>query len=231
MTPEQAAALRKPFPSEMIGKLPKISCRDCTDSQGKVCDNHSKARCSACNNYITTAHVDLDYVGHAAATDRLLQVDPEWTWEPVAFGPDGLPVFGNGGLWIKLTICGVTRMGFGDAGGKSGPNAVKEAIGDAIRNASMRFGVALDLWAKADLHTDRAEQTATESRPAETDVVWAADWARRVLEADKVPVLRGLYSELVEQARIGKVSDEDSAEMQDTLQKRRVAIEPDAAAS
>jgi hypothetical protein len=51
----------------------------------------------------------------------------------------------NGNLWIRLTICGVTRIGVGD--GKS----LKECIGDAIRNAAMRFGMALDLWAKETL--------------------------------------------------------------------------------
>lgn len=34
----------------------------------------------------------LDYVGHAATTDRLLQVDPSWTWEPMALDGDGLPL-------------------------------------------------------------------------------------------------------------------------------------------
>ena len=88
----------------------------------------------------------LDYVGHAAVTDRLLQVDPEWTWEPFATGPDGLPaVDREGNLWIRLTVAGVTRTGVGD--GKS----AKERIGDALRNAAMRFGVALDLWSKEDL--------------------------------------------------------------------------------
>jgi hypothetical protein len=117
MTAERAAELRKPFPRSAIGKLPK-------------------------------GGVQLDYVGHAATTDRLLSVDPEWSWEPVAFGPDGLPAFTTGsgrGLWIKLTVCGVTRYGFGDG------NSVKECIGDAIRNAAMRFGVALDLWSKEEL--------------------------------------------------------------------------------
>jgi hypothetical protein len=87
----------------------------------------------------------LDYVGHAATTSRLLEVDPEWTWEPMAVGPNGEPLMTNGGLWIRLTVCGVTRIGFGD-----GKNP-KEIIGDAIRNAAMRFGVALDLWSKEDL--------------------------------------------------------------------------------
>jgi hypothetical protein len=89
--------------------------------------------------------------------DRLLQVDPEWTWAPVAHDERGLPRLDeHGGLWISLTVCGVTRYGYGDAAGKKGPNAVKEAIGDAIRNAAMRFGVALDLWAKEDLQASRS---------------------------------------------------------------------------
>jgi hypothetical protein len=45
-----------------------------------------------------------------------------------------------------LTIAGVTRLGYGHADGKQGPDAVKETIGDALRNAGMRFGVGLDLW-------------------------------------------------------------------------------------
>jgi len=115
MTAEKAVALRQPFPPESVGKLPK-------------------------------GGVMLDYVGHAAVTDRLLTVDPNWSWEPFALGPDGLPAPDReGNLWIRLTICGVTRIGVGD-----GKNA-KERIGDALRNAAMRFGVALDLWAKENL--------------------------------------------------------------------------------
>jgi hypothetical protein len=95
----------------------------------------------------------LDYVGHAATTDRLLQVDPTWSWEPLALDERGLPALdGGGNLWIRLTVAGVTRIGVGD--GKS----AKECIGDAIRNAAMRFGVALDLWAKEDLHAMEQER-------------------------------------------------------------------------
>ena len=91
----------------------------------------------------------LDYVGHAATTDRLLEVDPAWSWEPFALDAAGLPALDKeGNLWIRLTVCGVTRPGVGD--GKT----AKERIGDAIRNAAMRFGVALDLWAKEDLHAN-----------------------------------------------------------------------------
>ena len=106
-------------------------------------------------SYLPKGGVKLAYVGHAALTDRLLDVDPNWTWEPVAFGSDGLPALdGIGGLWIKLTVCGVTRLGYGDAGDKKGCNAMKERIGDELRNAAMRFGAALDLWHKGELHLD-----------------------------------------------------------------------------
>ncbi len=98
--------------------------------------------------------IKLSYVGHAALTDRLLDADPSWTWEPLAMN-DGLPVFdGFGGMWIKLTVCGVTRLGYGHAGTKEGGDAIKEVIGDALRNAAMRFGAALDLWHKGELHKD-----------------------------------------------------------------------------
>lgn len=159
MTPEQAAILRKPFEAQQIGKLPKPYKKD-----------SPKGKCDFCGGYHGLPAVHLDYVGHAATTDRLLQVDPEWSWEPMAYDMGGLPLFdGNRNLWIKLTVCGVTRLGVGDGMG------LKECIGDAIRNAAMRFGVALDLWAKEDLHAMDAErgseatQTASEPRPAPDD--------------------------------------------------------------
>jgi hypothetical protein len=72
-----------------------------------------------------------------------------WTWKPLAFTEAGLPAFdSNGGLWIELTVCGVTRYGYGEPQGRDKFDQTKGAIGNAIRNAAMRFGVALDLWAK-----------------------------------------------------------------------------------
>ena len=98
----------------------------------------------------------LAYVGHAALTDRLLDTDPAWTWEPLGVDDRGLPAIDEcGGLWINLTVCGVTRLGYGDAGSKKGGDAMKERIGDALRNAAMRFGAALDLWHKGDLHAGK----------------------------------------------------------------------------
>jgi hypothetical protein len=108
-------------------------------------------------------------------TDRLLEADPFWFWEPLAFTDDGLPRFDDtGGLWIKLTVGGVSRLGYGHAETKSFQEAgarLKEVIGDALRNAGMRFGCALDLWHKGDLHAhleangalDNLEPPKTES--------------------------------------------------------------------
>ena len=110
-------------------------------------------------NYLPKGGVKLAFVGHAALTDRLLDVDPAWAWEPLALGTNGLPALDEcGGLWIRLTVCGITRLGYGDAGQKKGGDAMKERIGDALRNAAMRFGAALDLWHKGDLHVDGADE-------------------------------------------------------------------------
>ena len=145
MTPEEALALRKPFPPESVGKLPKPVKRDDQDKGKCLPGSKYSADDHHCGGYHSRS-MHLDFAGHAAVTDRLLTVDPGWSWEPFALDPAGLPAIDrNGNLWIRLTICGTTRIGVGD--GKS----VKELIGDAIRNAAMRFGVALDLWAKEDL--------------------------------------------------------------------------------
>ena len=128
------ALLRAPFPPNQISYLPKGGAK-------------------------------LAYVGHAALTDRLLDSDSAWTWEPLAMSDTGLPVMDEmGGMWIRLTVCGVTRLGYGHAGSKTGGDAIKEVIGDALRNAAMRFGAALDLWHKGDLHADDAPATKTAAK-------------------------------------------------------------------
>lgn len=168
MNMDTAAKLRAPFERKQIGKLPKVTCGDCRD-RNKVCSEHKRQKCGTCKAYISTAHMHVDFVGHADVTDRLLAVDPQWNWEPLGFDSFGSPAFdGNGGLWIRLTVGEVTRLGYGHADGKKGGDAVKEAIGDAIRNAAMRFGVALDLWRKeATVVADDVPAREVE-RPAQT---------------------------------------------------------------
>jgi hypothetical protein len=164
VTPEQMQKLREPFPESEIGKLPRVTCPQCRDSKSKSCPEHQKSKCDVCGNFITPRHIHLDYVGHAELTDRLLEVDPEWTWEPAAWSADGEPVIGKQGgnlvMWGRLTILGVTRLGVGTAPANK-DDAHKELIGDFLRNAAMRFGVALDLWRKSE----RAEAEAEHSEP------------------------------------------------------------------
>lgn len=144
---ERLKMMREPFGAHQISKLPKPYKRDA-----------QKGNCRECGGYHGLPAAHLDYVGHAALTDRLLAVDPEWTWEPVAVDERGFPQLDqDGGMWIRLTVCGVTRLGYGDAQGKTGSNATKERIGDALRNAAMRFGAALDLWHKGELHAEAKE--------------------------------------------------------------------------
>jgi hypothetical protein len=154
---EALAKLREPFPPEAISKLPK----------GNE-DKSKRQTCRVCKGYHDPSMFHLDYVGHAALTDRLLSVDPTWTWEPFALDEHGAPLMerDNGrpvGLWIRLTVAGMTRPGYGSC--PPGKNeAVKELIGDALRNAAMRFGCALDLWHKGDLPESEDAATAKPSQ-------------------------------------------------------------------
>ena len=137
------AKLREPFAPSQIGKLPKPTKR-----------NAEKGNCRQCGGYHGLPAVHLDYVGHAAITDRLRQVDPTWYWEPFAVDTDGGPLIrevnGTAVMWGRLTVCGVTRIGVGTCdAGKSERD--KELIGDFLRNAAMRFGAGLDLWSKEEL--------------------------------------------------------------------------------
>jgi len=126
------AELRKPFPKEVISHIPK-------------------------------GGVTLDYVGHANITDRLNEaVGPEnWNLEPLSFNEDGTPVIttrkDNAVMWARLTILGATKLCVGTAS-VSKFEVEKELIGDALRNGAMRFGVALDLWAKGELESQVAEK-------------------------------------------------------------------------
>lgn len=134
-------AQRVPDPAH-IAKLPKPTRK-----------TNEKARCNECGGWHGMPAVHLDYCGHAEVTDILLAADPLWTWEPLSVGPDGTPVVifrdGTAVMWIRLTVHGHTRPGVGTApAGKD--ELEKELIGDALRNAAMRFGVGTSLWSKAE---------------------------------------------------------------------------------
>lgn len=164
--------LRKPFESHQISKLPKPTKKQ-TD---EVKTDHKKGtRCKLCEGWHHPDVVHLDYVGHAALTDRLLDADPKWYWEPLSFDEKGLPRFDvNGGLWIRLHVAGHSRLGYGNAATstmKEVGSREKEVIGDALRNAAMRFGAALDLWHKGDLHLDDEDDKPRSKDPEKTHTV------------------------------------------------------------
>ncbi len=186
MKPEDQALLRAPFPPERISQIPR------------------KTK--------TGGTVRLDYVGHADVTDRLLAVDPTWTWEPVGVAEDGVPIIHHG-LWIKLTVCGVTRYGFGDAQGKQGGDAIKEMIGDAIRNAAMRFGVALDLWSKSDPDAPTAVMDHDSRPEPTTDPDWLRDAAIGITEAKTVEDLDTVAGFIKDGVNAGKCSEESRADL------------------
>ena len=172
MSEEKKVTMRDPFPDNQVGKLPKPTKRQADEVRQ---DYKKGIRCELCKQWHHPDVVHLDYVGHAPLTDRMLDVDLNWNWEPVAFDDKGLPAFDEtGGLWIRLTINGITRLGYGNAA-KSGYSDVgsreKECIGDALRNAGMRFGAALDLWHKGVLHAEAPDEEAIADAQETVDAI------------------------------------------------------------
>lgn len=117
-------------------------------------------------------NIQLKYLGHSDTSRALTECDPGWTWEPMGWDDHGQPRLVTNdqgqpiGLWGWLTVCGVRRPMYGSVMPGKG-EAVKELIGDAIRNGAMRFGVAGALWSKAD-RTERAEKPS-KARPKKSE--------------------------------------------------------------
>ncbi len=221
--------LRAPFPENAISKLPKP-----TKAQTDAVRNDFKQgiRCQICGGWHHPKVVHLDYVGHAALTDRLLDCDPQWNWEPLAFTERGTPALDeNGGMWIKLTVCGVTRYGYGNADGKKGGDAVKELIGDALRNAAMRFGAALDLWHKGQLHPDQGDDDAVTDAPKATP---RQEADRLITEINKAKGDKDKLTALWERTKDARASlpdamrDEVKARFSEAAPKARVSDSLDA---
>ena len=222
--PTGLALLRAPFPAHQISKLPKA-----TKAQNESPD---KAQCKECGGWHHPKVIHLDYVGHAALTDRLLDADPLWYWEPLAL-KDGLPAFDStGGLWIRLHVCGHSRIGYGHAASSTWKEIgarEKEVIGDALRNAAMRFGAALELWHKGEyLHApptadeEAKEAVAEHSRKAEA----AAEV--QMADPDFKKMVAGATSRLKEAANRGSdalQAEWNSIGKDDTAKEIRAAIQ------
>jgi len=159
---------RRPFAQDEIELLPKPLTKEYKNGECNRPDRDG----IQCGGWHAMPCIHLMYVGHAGLTMRLYEVDPFWSWEPMAFNIDpdllklaissgstemvdrvmrnGTPRIEQGSMWIRMTLLGQMFVGVGDAGGKSGPNAVKEIIGDALRNAAMRAGIGTYLWSKSE---------------------------------------------------------------------------------
>lgn len=157
------ALLSKAFEQDEIEKLPKQLKRNDDAKYGCKPGTQASADGYHCGGYHARS-MHLDYIGHAGITERLNQADPWWTWEPMGLTEAGTPLMSDGGMWGRMTVLGVTRIGYGDPGRNSGPNAIKETIGDFIRNAAMRFGVGTYLWSKSEsaLAKKRGEEAGDE---------------------------------------------------------------------
>jgi hypothetical protein len=219
------ALLREPFKPHQISKLPKPTKKQTEEVRA---DYRKGIRCKLCGQWHHPDVVHLDYVGHAALTDRLLDADPNWNWEPVAWSDKGAPALDeNGGMWIKLTVCGQTRLGYGHPDGKRGGDAIKEVIGDALRNAAMRFGAALDLWHKGDLHADEDAPDLPKQKPAgpSKEALEAATGA--LGNADTLDALKAIWTDLPADVRsipaVIQAKDKRKAEI-DTGAERDKAV-------
>ncbi len=243
--PEQDAraallGLLEPFPAERIGKLPRVTCGACSDRRQR-CDEHKKERCKTCQAWVSTKHIHIDYVGHADVTERLLTVDPYWQWEPFALDETGLPALDTDelghpvGMWIKLTVLGVTRPGYGSCPSNQS-DAVKVLIGDAIRNAAMRFGVALDLWSKTERANPAADNPVADAgqramparqRVADAAVVvdtgWVGVFEKRLAEADK-DTAPGFRQEVVDAMKEKRINSDTANRLLDLVKQRVDAL-------
>lgn len=168
LTQDQKAGLEKlraDFPDNLRSLKPIAMCKK------EEYQQLPKGKCVVCGGYHATSKTQhLEYVGHAALTKRLLDTDIGWEWNPLALDAKGLPLFDEkGGLWIKLTVCGMTRLGYGQAVDNQYAeigSRTKELIGDAMRNAGMRFGMALELWHKGDFEDETIQQTSQGKKDA-----------------------------------------------------------------
>lgn len=215
------AKLREPFPASQISKLPKPTK---AQTDAVRADYKAGIRCDICGTWHHPKVVHLDYVGHAALTHRLLDSDPLWGWEPVSFDGNGLPALdANGGMWIRLTVCGVTRLGYGHAGDKKGGDAIKEVIGDALRNAAMRFGAALDLWHKGDLHADDEPTPKAPAEEIKAMPPYLFEALRNIEFAKDEEDLRAVYTNAM---KLAKAAHDDAAvtELTNAKDKRKIEL-------
>lgn len=185
----------------------------------------------------------LSFVGHAEITRILIEVDPMWWWEPAAF-IDGVPAIHvhNGliprkgqdplavqmaSMWGTLYIHGASRVAVGSCEYHK-PDLHKELVSDFLRNAAMRFGIALNLWSKQewdDLKTE-AHKPAIKPAPAPTEFLsqeqidkFTAYCTQRGLNPVSVYKEAGV--------EFGKAKQSDVAALKDAVTRLQTPVEGD----
>lgn len=156
-------------PAHLISKLPRY-----TGSKETPKPQRDKRKCTECGTYHEFPAIHLDFMGHADVTLALIDVDPQWTWEPAGVNENGAPVIVKEQtrlvLWGYLTVHNVRRLAVGTCEpGKSDPE--KELIGDLLRNGAMRFGIGTGLWSKStepEPETKAKPETKFKPEPVET---------------------------------------------------------------
>ena len=122
----------------------------------------------------------LDFVGHADVNKALIEVDPLWTWQPVAWDDNGMPKIhvanGVATMWGVMTVHGKQMLGVATVQANK-PDLYKELASDFLRNAAMRFGIYLSLWTKSEWEEQATEQPKNRKVKAvtETNVVRPVD--------------------------------------------------------
>jgi hypothetical protein len=148
--------------------------------------------------YLPKGGAQLAYMGHGEVTLALLEVDPLWTWEPLAIDHDtGEPRIIHKGkrliMWGYLTVLDQRRLCVGTCDDTKG-DPEKELVGDLLRNGAMRFGIGTKLWSKATsadpagrADTTRApqRQSAPPSSPAASSITAAQKAKMHATFADK----------------------------------------------
>lgn len=180
--------------------------------------------------------VYLDYVGHAAITRILLEIDPGYTWEPLEIvngrpavhihagsiprrNADPIPVE-MATLWGYLTLHGVRRLAVGSVEAHK-PDLDKELVSDFLRNAAMRFGIALDLWAKdsASAPAEAARTRSNASKPPEGMPV-PDGGGRGATDAQKRALRAIAYEKGANLPDLDRLSTREASAMIDDLKSR-----------
>ena len=135
--------------------------------------------------------IELKYLSHAWVRKALQDHDPDWWWEPMSCDDQGQPVIERDsqgqpvGFWIWLHVLGTKRPGYGSVEpGKR--DAVKELIGDALRNAAQPVcGGAL--WVKQKPQKPQKGRKAPAKGKTYDPVEKAQESAVKASEAQEAP--------------------------------------------